>query len=55
MIKWMVGMSVGSDISVTRLSWNPGVRIVTEISRHSEEKEKLKGFEEHLGRNINRI
>ena len=24
-------MSVDSDISVTRLSWNPGVRIVTEI------------------------
>lgn len=47
-------MSVGSDTSAARLPQNSGVRILTEISGDSEEKEKLKGSEEYLGRKINR-
>ena len=44
-------MSVGSDTSAARLAQNSGVRIFTEISGDSEEKEKLKGSEENWKKN----
>lgn len=28
-MKWIVGMSLGRDLSITGVSWNTGVRIFT--------------------------
>lgn len=48
-------MSVGSNISFMKLSFNPGVGIVTELSGDHRERETLKEFEEYLGIKIRRI